>query len=99
MRRLGPLLLATLLGHAPRPAVACTTFCLAEGGRPLIGKSYDWDLEQALVVVNPKGLEKRALLLDLAEGNVAAAARRAGLDRPYLHRLLKKHGLRGRPSD
>ena len=43
--------------------------------------------------------EYLSTLLDLAGGNVAAAARRAGLDRPYLHRLLKKHGLRGRTSE
>ena len=40
--------------------------------------------------------ERRYLgrLLDLAEGNVAAAARAARMDRPYLRTLLHKHGLR-----
>jgi len=33
-------------------------------------------------------------LLDLAEGTVAAAARAARMDRPYLRTLLQKHGLR-----
>jgi DNA-binding NtrC family response regulator len=33
-------------------------------------------------------------LLELAEGNVAAAARAARMDRPYLRTLLQKHGLR-----
>jgi penicillin V acylase-like amidase (Ntn superfamily) len=56
------LALLTLV-PAPEPAKACTTFCLSEGGRHLIGKSYDWDMEQALVIANPRGLHKRALLL------------------------------------
>ncbi|MEM6956008.1 MAG: Fis family transcriptional regulator, partial [Myxococcota bacterium] len=40
--------------------------------------------------------EKRyvAWLLDVHEGNVSAAARAADMDRKYLHKLAKKHGLR-----
>jgi DNA-binding NtrC family response regulator len=34
-------------------------------------------------------------LVTRAEGNVSLAARRAGIDRVYLHRLMKKHGLSG----
>ena len=34
-------------------------------------------------------------LLRRTDGNVAEAARQSGLHRPYLHRLLKKHGLGG----
>jgi transcriptional regulator with GAF, ATPase, and Fis domain len=32
-------------------------------------------------------------LMSACNGNISAAARRAGMDRAYLHRLLKKHGL------
>lgn len=43
--------------------LACTTFCLSDGSHHLIGKSYDWDMEQGIVIANPRGLHKRALLL------------------------------------
>ncbi len=33
-------------------------------------------------------------LLESAEGNMSRAARQAGIDRMYLHRLVQKHGLR-----
>ena len=34
-------------------------------------------------------------LLEAASGNMSKAARMAGMDRMYLHRLVQKHGLRG----
>jgi DNA-binding NtrC family response regulator len=38
-------------------------------------------------------------LLEAAGGNMSKAARMAGMDRMYLHRLVQKHGLRGGKSD
>ncbi len=38
-----------------------------------------------------------AWILDLHDGNISAAARAADMDRKYLHKLAKKHGLH--PSD
>ena len=40
-----------------------------------------------------------AALLDAAGGNVSKAARTAGMDRMYLHRLIQKHALRTGPRD
>jgi DNA-binding NtrC family response regulator len=36
-----------------------------------------------------------AALLEWAAGNISRAARKAGMDRMYLYRLVQKHGLRG----
>jgi len=57
------------------------------------------DARQPLRVVRAQWtnvLERRYLeaLLALHGGNVSAAARGAGVDRPHLYRLLWKHGLR-----
>jgi DNA-binding NtrC family response regulator len=38
-------------------------------------------------------------LLEEAGGNVSKAARSAGMDRMYLHRLIQKHGLRQNPRE
>ena len=43
------------------------------------------------------GVAIRALLEE-AGGNMSKAARMAGMDRMYLHRLVQKHGLRGQPG-
>jgi len=34
-------------------------------------------------------------LLETCGGNMSKAARMAGIDRMYLHRIVQKHGLRG----
>ncbi len=51
---------------AALPAEACTTFFLGQGSRELVGKSYDWHMDQGLVLVNKAGVKKSALLLDAA---------------------------------
>ncbi len=45
------------------PATACTTFMSDRGGL-LIGKSYDWHQGEALVLVNKRGVAKKALVIE-----------------------------------
>jgi penicillin V acylase-like amidase (Ntn superfamily) len=42
------------------PASACTTFCLRDEGRILFGKNYDWNVGDGLLVVNQRGLARKA---------------------------------------
>jgi penicillin V acylase-like amidase (Ntn superfamily) len=42
-------------------AIACTSFLVQDDKRPLMGKSYDWDLGHGMVVANPRGMEKTGM--------------------------------------
>ncbi|HJZ79426.1 MAG TPA: linear amide C-N hydrolase [Pyrinomonadaceae bacterium] len=39
-------------------ALACTTFCLRGKGEVLFGRNYDWDIGDALIFVNKRGVAK-----------------------------------------
>src|SRR5512144_123030 len=45
-----------------REAVACTTFCYADGGTLVFGRNYDWHIGDGMVVVNTRNVLKRALV-------------------------------------
>jgi penicillin V acylase-like amidase (Ntn superfamily) len=49
-----------VLGSIPA-ATACTSFVLPGKGGPVVGKSYDWHMGQGLVLMNKRGVSKRAL--------------------------------------
>ncbi len=46
---------------------ACTSFVIAEGDHYVLGKNYDWNLDDGLIVVNKRGIAKSALLLDFLD--------------------------------
>ncbi len=50
-------------------AFPCTTFVLKGDGQIYFGRNLDWDWEDGLVVVNPRGIKKTALV---AQGNSPA---------------------------
>jgi choloylglycine hydrolase len=56
--------LLVVLSTAQQPARACTAFLQED---LLAGKNYDWHLDQGLLIVNKKGIAKRALLLNPLE--------------------------------
>jgi penicillin V acylase-like amidase (Ntn superfamily) len=41
------------------PARGCTCFSIRHGDDVLVGRNYDWDFSDGLVLVNKRGLEKR----------------------------------------
>ena len=42
-------------------AKACTTFQLTHEGQVLVGKNYDWMVEDGLIIVNKRGISKTAM--------------------------------------
>jgi len=50
-------------------AFACSTFLLEGPGKMYFGKSYDWDQGHGALLVNPRGLSKRALALHPTDKN------------------------------
>ena len=57
--RISLLFLATPL-LLPSPVIPCTTFFLNDGDTRVFGKNYDWDVEAGHVLVNKRGVAKRA---------------------------------------
>lgn len=52
----------------PYRAFACTTFCLVSKGEVLFGRNYDWNIGDALVLVNLRGVSKTATIIDSNNG-------------------------------
>ena len=61
MRGLPVAMLAAAI-IAPEAALACSTFCLYNDGKPIFGKNYDWSVDDGLVIVNKRGVSKTALM-------------------------------------
>lgn len=59
VRRFLAAILAALTLSA-LPASACTTFCLRDGGRIVFGKNYDWSVGDGMLVVNKRGVARKA---------------------------------------
>lgn len=66
---------AVIAAGLPAPTEACTTFCLRGGGRIVFGKNYDWSVGEGLLVVNQRGMARKA---DVSDGRPASWTSRYG---------------------
>jgi penicillin V acylase-like amidase (Ntn superfamily) len=61
------------------PVQACTTFIVGDSGRQLFGRNYDWHFSDGYIMVNKKGVRKKAYLsAEEPEGQPAAWTSRFG---------------------
>ncbi|WP_437679216.1 sigma 54-interacting transcriptional regulator [Sorangium sp. So ce131] len=78
------------LPRAPAPSAPAVE---APASSP--GASIDMPFKEAKdAIIDRFERDYLTALLEWSNGNVSRAARKAGLDRMYLHRLLQRHGLR-----
>ncbi len=85
--------LALLLLLAARPVLPCSAFLRDGPAGPVVGKSYDWDDERGLVLVNKRGVEKRALVLEPGAAPAAWRSRLASLTFNQYGRELPNGGI------
>ena len=87
------LLAAVLILLGARPAHACSAFLREGPTGPVMGKSYDWDDERGLVLVNKRGMAKRALVLSPGQAPAAWRSRLASLTFNQYGRELPNGGI------
>jgi penicillin V acylase-like amidase (Ntn superfamily) len=70
MRLIQALIFVGALAAASAPAPACTCFSVLQADAVYVGRNYDWDFSDGLVLVNKRGLEKSASLDPTAHSGV-----------------------------
>jgi len=60
--RKGGLLLACLMATLPTATFSCSAFLVSSRNAAILGRTLDWDYGHGVILVNPRGLKKRALL-------------------------------------
>lgn len=73
--------------------LACTSFLLEDGGRALVGKSYDWDMGQGALLYNQAGAQRWALQLNPDDQPAHWTARHASLTFNQYGRGLPNGGI------
>lgn len=86
-------LAALLLLLAARAASPCSAFLLEAPSGPVVAKGYDWSDERGHVVVNKRGVEKRALVVAPGDPPTAWRSRFASLTFNQYGRELPNGGI------
>jgi choloylglycine hydrolase len=86
-------LAALLLLFAARAASPCSAFLLDSPSGPVVAKGYDWSDERGHVVVNKRGVEKRALVVAPTDPPAAWRSRFASLTFNQYGRELPNGGV------
>ncbi len=55
------LIIMMMLSSAPQDGLSCTTFSLVKDNQYIVGKNYDWHLGNGLIIVNKRGVFKKAM--------------------------------------
>ena len=55
------LIMVMILSLAPQDGLSCTTFSLVKDNQSIVGKNYDWHLEDGLIIINKRGVYKKAM--------------------------------------
>lgn len=56
-------LLTSCMSRDNSSSLSCTGFCIGEGDKLFVAKSYEWVSDHGALIFNPRGLEKRAVFL------------------------------------
>jgi choloylglycine hydrolase len=75
----GALAVLVAASFAPPAAEACTTFFTSDGDAVAVGKNYDWNLAQGMLVVNKRGVRKQALVLSRGDRPAEWTSRHASI--------------------
>ncbi len=60
-----------LIHSVPRAGQACTTFALDHNNQYLVGKNFDWMVDDGLIVINKRGISKKAIYVKEANARPA----------------------------
>ena len=71
----------------------CTTFLLGSGDGRVVGKSYDWDMGQGLLIANKRGVAKQSLPLGPGDQPLRWVSQHASLTFNQYGRELPNGGL------